>query len=100
MLTKKSNKMNQKEQCLKILKEKGINSASEIDFNVDGKVHSLSLEYIIDTYMQASDNSKLVFISAMKKASDEDEMGIDKFFEGMGQLLLMTHLSDKFNDLA
>jgi len=23
-------------------------------------------------------------------------MGVEKFFEGMGQLLLMTHLSDKF----
>ena len=84
-----------KEKCLEILKEKGINPASEIDFDVNGKIHSLSLEYIIDTYMQASPDSKLVFVEALKKATKADEMGIDKFFEGMGQLLLMTHLSDK-----
>ncbi len=90
--------INEKQQCLDILKEKGINPVSEIDFDVNGKVHSLSLEYIIDTFMQASDDSRLVFVSAMQKATKADEMGIDKFFESMGQLLLMTHLSDKFSD--
>ena len=46
--------------------------------------------------MQASEESRLVFVTALKKAVDVEEMGIAKFFEGMGQLLLMTHLSDKF----
>ena len=85
-----------KQECLDILSDEGINPASTIDFDVNGKVHSLSLEYIIDTYMQASDDSKLVFIDALKKSTSANEMGINKFFEGMGQLLLMTHLSDKF----
>jgi hypothetical protein len=88
--------MNIKNDCLDILKESGINSASKIDFDVNGEVHSLSLEYIIDTYMQASEDSKLVFLSALKKANEVNEMGIDKFFEGMGKLLLMSHLSEKF----
>jgi len=91
--------MDEKQKCLEILKEHGINPASEIDFDVNDKVHSLSLEYIIDTFMLASDDSRLVFVSAMQKATKADEMGIDKFFEGMGQLLLMTHLSDKFSEL-
>jgi len=84
------------QECMKILEDKGINPISTIDFDVNGNVHSLSFEYIINTYMKASQESKLVFLTALKKAVDAKEMGIEKFFEGMGQLLLMTHLSDKF----
>lgn len=58
---------------------------------------SLTIDYIIDTYMQASNESQLVFYSALQKSLDAKEMGIEKFFEGMGQLLLMTHLSKKFD---
>jgi hypothetical protein len=43
--------------------------------------------------MQASEESQLVFYAALQKALDAKDMGVDKFFEGMGQLLLMTHLS-------
>jgi hypothetical protein len=85
-----------KEESLQILSENGINPASKIDFDVNGKTHSLSLEYIIDTYMSASEESQHVFLSSLKKATSAKEMGIDKFFEGMGQLLLMSHLSEKF----
>ena len=82
-------------KCKELLKEQGINILSEIDFDVNGKVNTLSFEYIIDTFMKASDESQLVFLTAMQKATEAKEMGINKFFEGMGQLLLMTHLSDK-----
>lgn len=84
------------DECKKLLLEESIDSSSKIDFDVNGNVHTLSLEYIIDTFMQASDESQLVFLSALKKSINAKGMGIDKFFEGMGQLLLMTHLSDKF----
>jgi len=86
------------DKCKKILLEESINSDSSIDFDVNGKVHTMSFEYIIDTYMQASDESQLVFLAALQKAIQVDEMGVDKFFEGMGQLLLMTHLSEKFTN--
>jgi len=85
-----------KQKCMEILHNEGINPISSIDFDVNGKVHSLSFEYIIDIYMQASEESRLVFLAALQKAVDAKEMGIEKFFEGMGQLLLMSHLSDKF----
>ncbi len=88
--------MNVKSQCMKILEEAGIDPKSEIDFEVNKEKHSLSLKYILDTYMLASEESKLVFLTALKKSVHEDTLGIDKFFEGMGQLLLMTHLSQKF----
>jgi len=81
------------QECKKLLLEESINTDSSIDFNVNGEVHTMSFEEIIDIYMQASDESQLVFFTALQKAISAKEMGIDKFFEGMGQLLLMTHLS-------
>ncbi len=88
--------MNVAQDSKKLLLEENIDTMSTIDFEVNGEVHTLSFEYIIDTYMQASQESQLVFYAALQKALATDEMGVEKFFEGMGQLLLMTHLSDKF----
>ncbi len=88
--------MNIAKECKTLLKNEGINSLSQIDFDVNGEVMSMTLEYIIDTYMQASKESQLVFLRALQKATESKEVGIEKFFEGMGQLLLMSHLSEKF----
>lgn len=82
-------------ECRDLLKSNKINIASEIDFDVNGEIHTLSYEYITTTFMQASEESKLVFLRALQKALEAQQMGVEKFFEGMGQLLLMTHLSDK-----
>ncbi|DAB28345.1 MAG: hypothetical protein A2513_05630 [Sulfurimonas sp. RIFOXYD12_FULL_33_39] len=84
-----------KQKCKELLHVHEIDIFSEIDFNVNGDIHTLSYKYIIDTYMKASEESKLVFLTALKKASESKNIGINKFFEGMGQLLLMTHLSNK-----
>lgn len=80
-------------QCKKLLLEENIDTYSSIDFDVNGEVHTMTFEYIIDTFMQASEESQLVFFTALQKAVSAKDMGADKFFEGMGQLLLMTHLS-------
>jgi len=87
--------MNIANDCKKLLLEHNIDSFSSIDFEVNGEPHAMTFEYIIDTYMQASKESQLVFYSALQKVVSVENMGVDKFFEGMGQLLLMTHLSDK-----
>mgnify|MGYP007094909475 FL=1 len=81
--------------CKKLLLDENIDVFSSIDFDVNGHAHSLSFEYIIDTYMQASEESQLVFYSALEESAKAKGMGVEKFFEGMGQLLLMTHLSNK-----
>ena len=83
-------------ECKSLLLKENIDLESSIDFDVNGKVHTMNFEYIVDTFMQASQDSQLVFLAALQKATAVDAMGIDKFFEGMGQLLLMTHLSEKF----
>ena len=81
------------QECKKLLLDEHINTDSSIDFDVNGEVHTMSFEEIIDIYMQASQESQLVFLAALQKAINAKDMGVDKFFEGMGQLLLMTHLS-------
>jgi len=85
------------QKCKQILLDEGIAETSTIDFEVNKKVHTLSFAYIIETYMMASEESRLVFYEALKKSVDTKDMGIDRFFEGMGQLLLMTHLSKKID---
>ena len=84
-----------KQKCEEFLHVHNIDIFSEIDFIVNEEIHTLSFKYIIDTYMEASDESQHVFLAALKKASEAKDIGINRFFEGMGQLLLMTHLSDK-----
>ncbi|EQB39159.1 hypothetical protein M947_08365 [Sulfurimonas hongkongensis] len=83
------------QKCKQILIDEGIDETSTIDFEVNEKIHTLSFTYIIETFMSASEESRLVFYSALKKSVDAKDMGVDRFFEGMGQLLLMTHLSKK-----
>ncbi|MCD6259438.1 MAG: hypothetical protein J7J31_07530 [Helicobacteraceae bacterium] len=86
------------QECQELLEAQNIDSNSEIDFDVNGELHTLSYAYITDTFMQASEESKLVFLRALQKAIEAENMGVEKFFEGMGQLLLMTHLSEKFDN--
>ncbi len=83
------------DKCKTLLLGENIDILSTIDYDVNGKTHSLSFEYIIDTFMKASEESQLVFLSALQKSINA-KGGVEKFFEGMGQLLLMTHLSNEF----
>lgn len=81
-------------KCKQLLLQENIDADSEIDFDVNGATHTLSYAYIIEIFMQASQESQLVFVVALQKAIEADKIGVEKFFQGMGQLLLMTHLSE------
>ena len=83
------------QQCKDIIKREGINLASTIEYEINGEIHPLTIEWIVDTYMQASTENHQIFLDALKLSLEAKGMGIDKFFEDMGQLILMTHLSDK-----
>jgi len=83
------------EQCKGIIKREGINLQSAIEYNVNNEIHTLTIEWIIDAYMQASEETHQVFLDALKLSLEAKGMGVDKFFEDMGQLILMTHLSQK-----
>ena len=85
------------QQCKDIIKREGINLSSNIDYDINGEIQSLTIEWIIDAYMQASQETHQVFLDALKLSLEAKGMGVDKFFEDMGQLILMTHLSDKID---
>jgi hypothetical protein len=82
-------------ECRELLKINSINIDSEIDFDVNSKLHTLSFSYIIDTFMMASELSQVFFLKALEKATFLGSDGVESFFQSMGQLLLMTHLSQK-----
>lgn len=84
-----------KKEILILLANQDISVDSNVDFNVNGKVVNLSYRFIIDSYMQASQEAQLVFLAALRKSQKAGQMGVEKFFEGMGQLLLMGSLSNK-----
>lgn len=85
-----------KQEIEELLYQTGISLESRIDYNVNQIPYTLSYRFIIDSYMQGSDEAKLVFLTALKKSRQAGEIGIEKFFEGMGQLLLHSSLSEKF----
>ena len=87
--------MSLEQRCKQLLIDENIDLDSEIDFDVNGTIHTLSFKYIIETFMLSSPESKEVFFIALQKALNTKETKIEQFFESMGQLLLMTHLSKK-----
>jgi len=86
------------QQCIELLRQQGINPASTIEFSINGMSKQLTLQEISEHYLQASEAAQAVFVTALRKASETDAMGIQKFFEGMGKLLLMASFSEAFTD--
>ncbi len=84
------------EKIKTLLLEHHINPASTIEYDVNGNIHVYSLQEIADEYMKASDESKDIFVKALEKALQEGKKGVQSYFEKMGQLLLMSTLSEKF----
>lgn len=79
--------------CKQSLLNRNINPASSIDYNINAKVHTLSLEEIISAYLQAEKKEFFVeLFEAVLKKSDKD---LEQFFEQMGKLLLMSSLSTR-----
>lgn len=83
------------QKCKNLLLQEGIDINSSIEFVINGETRTLTFSYIIETFMMASDESQIVFLTALEKSLNTKDMGVDRFFEGMGKLLLMTHLSNK-----
>jgi hypothetical protein len=81
--------------CRELLENEAVSLDSKIDFDVNGTVHTLTFNSIIESFMMASTHSQEAFVAALKEALLLGNDGVRQFFESMGQLLLMTHLSKK-----
>ena len=86
--------MNYLKKSLELLKENSINSASSVEYSVNEEVYIFRLNEIIENYMQASDEAQKIFYETLEKAVEKNE--VKSFFEKMGELLIMSSLSEKF----
>ena len=81
-----------------LLLKHNINPASTIDYDVNGSLHIMTLQEIAQEFSKASPESKEIFITALEKALQEGKIGAQNYFEKMGELLLRSSLSEKFED--
>jgi len=75
------------------LLERKINPASSIDYDINGELHTLTLEWIISAFLQAQKEE--LFSTLFKKVMQGTNADIEQFFQQMGQLVLMSSLSEK-----
>lgn len=75
-----------------LLLDRNINPISSIEYDINGKTHTLSLEWIIDAYLKTE--KKELFINMLEKVMQGSDNDIESFFQQMGQLVLMSSLSE------
>lgn len=79
--------------CKEILLAKNINPVSTIEYDVNGQIHTVTLEWIIESYAQGNDKTKALFLSSLQTVVDTHNGNIKKYFEDMGQLIILTSMS-------
>ncbi len=79
------------QNCKALLLERGVNPLSSIEYDINGEVHTITLEWIIESYL-STEKSEL-FVELFEKALKTDNASLEQFFEKMGQLILMSSLS-------
>ena len=86
------------EECKQSLLDKGINPASSIEYEINGEIHTLTLEWIISAYLKTE--KKELFVGLFTKTLQGSETDIELFFQQMGQLILMTSLSSQAEEVC
>jgi len=79
------------QKCKQLLLDKNINPVSSIDYDINGEIHTLTLEWIIQAYLKTE--KKDFFIELFEKVMQGSQDDIETFFQQMGQLILMSSLS-------
>jgi hypothetical protein len=79
------------EECKQSLLDNNINPASSVEYEINGEIHTLTLEWIISAYLQTE--KKELFVELFEKTLRSNSADIELFFQQMGQLILMTSLS-------
>lgn len=80
------------QECKQLLLDKNINPISSIEYDVNGEIHTLSLEWIISAFIKTE--KKDFFVDMLKEVVQGNESDIETFFQQMGQLVLMSSLSE------
>lgn len=85
-------------ECKQSLLDHNINPISSIEYDINGEIHTLTLEWIIEAFLKTE--KKELFIELFKKVLQGSDAEIEQFFQQMGQLILMSSLSDKVDSAA
>lgn len=81
------------EECKQSLLDHNINPISTIEYEINGGIHTLTLEWIIEAFLKTE--KKALFIELFERVLQKSDDEIEQFFQQMGQLILMSSLSDK-----
>ena len=80
-------------RCKQLLLDKNINPISNVEYDINGQIHTLTLEWIIEAYLKTE--KKELFVELFEKVIQGSDSDIETFFQQMGQLILMSSLSDQ-----
>lgn len=77
--------------CRKILLEEGVNPASTIEYAINGEAKTVTLEWIITSFMNGSEETKNLFYGSLKKiAGTKNRPALKEYFENMGKLIFLS----------
>ncbi len=79
--------------CKETLLDRGINPVSTVEYEINEEIYTISLEWIISAYLQTE--KKEFFMDLFNQVLKQSNADVETFFEQMGQLVLMSSLSDK-----
>lgn len=78
-------------KCKESLLKRKINPRSTIEYEINSEIHTLSLEWIIEAFLQT--HKRDLFIEMLENVLKGKDLEIEQFFQQMGQLILMSSLS-------
>jgi len=84
----------EKEHIKTTLLLKGIDIKSTITYTVNDTLYTLSFEKIVEDFF-LTESSRTFFIEGFEKVKNSKNAVIEEFFQQMGQLLIMSSLSQK-----
>ncbi|MCV6607759.1 MAG: hypothetical protein OIF32_06060 [Campylobacterales bacterium] len=86
--------------CKDILLAKDINPASTIEYDVNGQRHTVTVEWIIQAYAQGNERTQALFVSSLQTIADTNRENVKKYFEDMGQLIILTSMSENDTNIT
>ncbi len=85
------------QECKESLLEHDINPVSSVEYEINGEIYTLTLEWIIEAFLKTE--KRELFMELFHKVIQGSNSDIEQFFQQMGQLILMSSLSQKTNEL-
>ena len=79
--------------CKESLLKHNINPTSSIEYDINGEIHTLTLEWIIESFLKTEKQD--FFMELFTKVLQGSDADIEQFFQQMGQLILLSSLSQK-----